>query len=261
VAPAFAPALLSRIEDAGLNASAPPQQRWVDGWLVRFSPGKAQRARCINAVADGRMPVEEKLALCQALYRQAGLRMLLRVTPFSRPRGLDAWLARKHYHRFGESLVMVREAIETMPVLPLPDGLQLQEVETEAYAHIIGELRETDEAQVQAHAQRLKLSPVPYRGRVLLGDGGQVLACAQVAVEGELVGLYDVFTAPAQRGRGLSGALCGQVLAQARQQGATLAYLQVDAHNHAALAVYRRLGFADAYSYHYRALPEAADTA
>jgi len=23
--------LLSRIEDAGLNASAPPQQRWVDG--------------------------------------------------------------------------------------------------------------------------------------------------------------------------------------------------------------------------------------
>ncbi len=37
--------LLSRIEDAGINASAPPQQRWVDGWLVRCSPGKAKRAR------------------------------------------------------------------------------------------------------------------------------------------------------------------------------------------------------------------------
>ena len=38
--------LLSRIEDAGLNASAPPQQRWMDGWIVRTSPGKARRARC-----------------------------------------------------------------------------------------------------------------------------------------------------------------------------------------------------------------------
>ena len=55
--------LLSRIEDAGLNASAPPQQRWVDGWLVRFSPGKAQRARCINALAPRRFaPWSEKLA-------------------------------------------------------------------------------------------------------------------------------------------------------------------------------------------------------
>ena len=42
--------LLSRIEDAGINASAPPQQRWLDGWLLRFSPGKAKRARCIQAL-------------------------------------------------------------------------------------------------------------------------------------------------------------------------------------------------------------------
>lgn len=41
---------LSRIEDAGLNASAPPQQRWLDGWLLRYCPGKAKRARCINAL-------------------------------------------------------------------------------------------------------------------------------------------------------------------------------------------------------------------
>ena len=47
LSPRFPAALLSRIEDAGLNASAPPQQRWIDGWLVRYCPGKAKRARCI----------------------------------------------------------------------------------------------------------------------------------------------------------------------------------------------------------------------
>ena len=56
-------ALLSRVEDASLNASAPPQQRWLDGWLVRYSPGKARRARSINAVATGRLPLTQKLAL------------------------------------------------------------------------------------------------------------------------------------------------------------------------------------------------------
>src|SRR4051794_16869004 len=63
--PSFDPALLSRVEDAGLNASAPPQQRWVDGWLVRFSPGKAKRARCVNAVAAGRATLQERLLACE----------------------------------------------------------------------------------------------------------------------------------------------------------------------------------------------------
>jgi hypothetical protein len=66
--------LLSRIEDASLNASAPPQQRWLDGWLMRFSPGKARRARSINAVADGCLPWRERLALAEApSYGQPGV--------------------------------------------------------------------------------------------------------------------------------------------------------------------------------------------
>ena len=85
--------LLSRIEDAGINASAPPQQRWIDGWLVRTSPGKAKRARCVQAVADGRLPLLERLALCAAVFKAAQLPMVFRLTPFSRPVGLDKMLA------------------------------------------------------------------------------------------------------------------------------------------------------------------------
>jgi GNAT superfamily N-acetyltransferase len=107
--------------------------------------------------------------------------------------------------------------------------------------------------------RRLLHSPVPYRGNVLLAADGSVQACAQVAIEADMVGLYDVFTAPKARGQGLSRWLCGRLLTQAYAQGARRAYLQVDAMNHAARAVYKRLGFADAYAYHYRALPTAAD--
>lgn len=249
--------LLSRIEDAGLNASAPPQQRWIDGWLVRFSPGKAQRARCINAVSTGRLPLTEKLALCQALYRESGLRMILRITPFSQPAGLDEWLAQRGYQRFDDTRVMVCPAIPRSAQAVAPAGFRFEETTSEAYAHIIGAFRGTGPSGLQAHAQRLMHSPVPYRGGVLRGDDGEVQVCAQYALEADMVGLYDVFTAPGSRGHGLAQWLCAHLLAQARGQGARVAYLQVDAMNHAARAVYHRLGFVDAYSYHFRTLPSA----
>jgi GNAT superfamily N-acetyltransferase len=251
--------LLSRIEDAGLNASAPPQQRWVDGWLVRFSPGKAQRARCINAVSDGVLPLTQRLSVCEALYREAGLRMLMRMTPFSRPPGLDEALARLGYQRFGDAAVMVCPTPPMAAERPLPDDLKCEMVSSQAYAHIVGELRGTPEAERQAHAQRLLYSPVPYHGVVLCNADGEVSACAQYALEAEMVGLYDVFTAATARGRGLSRWLCEHLLSEATGQGAKLAYLQVDAQNRAARAVYHRLGFADAYAYHYRALPPAPE--
>jgi ribosomal protein S18 acetylase RimI-like enzyme len=46
------------------------------------------------------------------------------------------------------------------------------------------------------------------------------------------------------------------MLAHAREHGARHAYLQVEGDNRPARAVYHRLGFADAYAYHYRARRE-----
>ena len=250
--------LLSRIEDAGLNASAPPQQRWVDGWIVRFSPGKAQRARCINAVAPGRLSLAEKLAYCQALYRAVGLPLLFRITPFSQPQALDDGLAQRGYQRIEDSRVMVCPALLLHAAVAAPEGTRFEDVDMEAYAHIVGRFRGTPLAGRQAHAERLQHSPVPYRGAVLRAADGEVLACAQSAIEADLVGLYDVFTEPRSRGLGLSRGLCAHLLEQARKQGARTAYLQVDAANHAARAMYHQLGFADGHAYHYRALPSVA---
>ena len=100
--------------------------------------------------------------------------------------------------------------------------------------------------------QRLALSPVPYQGWVLRrAEDGAVLACGQTAIEADLVGLYDLFTRSDARGQGLARKLCTTLLAQARAAGARTAYLQVEADNPPARAIYHRLGFADAYAYHY----------
>jgi ribosomal protein S18 acetylase RimI-like enzyme len=249
---AWSETLLSRVEDAGLNASAPPQQRWLDGWLLRLSPGKAKRARCVNALATGRLPLRDRLSLCELAFRDAGLPMFVRITPFTQPPALDDVLAAQGLHKIDDTRVMVATAW-ALPPETVPPGLMLERLAPAEFAEQVGELRGSPTAQRAAHAQRLQTSPVPYQGWVLRRrDTGTIAACGQIASEANLVGIYDVFTDPAQRGRGLPRVLCTQLLAMARARGAAVAYLQVESSNAPARAIYHRLGFADAYSYHYR---------
>ncbi len=261
---AFAADLLSRVEDASLNASAVPQQRWIDGWLVRYGPVQARRARSVQPLADGRLPLADKLALAAEVYAEAGLPMHLRITPFARPEGLDTALEALGWAAIDPTWVMVR-TLEDHPTSPTPEtptarvGSALAAVDHATFAEVVGAFRDSPPSARQAHAQRLQHSPTPYRGYVLYDDGRRSpLACAQFAREGRLVGLYDVFTAPGARGRGWASLLCERLLATAAAEGARIAYLQVSADNEVARRLYRRLGFADAYGYHYRVPPSQA---
>lgn len=257
-------ALLSRIEDAGLNASAPPQQRWLDGWLLRFSPGKAKRARCINAVAAGRLPFQHKLDLAAAAYREAGLPMVVRVTPFSEPPDIDTRLAERGFTLHDPTRVMVRTPPAPDALVPPPSGTRWSHPTPTDFAEAVGLLRGTPQEQRQAHAQRLAMQPVQSRCVALIREdvredrneeAGATLACGQFVREAELVGLYDVFTREAERGRGLATLLCRQLLAIAAAEGGRTGYLQVDAENDVARRIYARLGFTDRYAYHYRHAP------
>jgi len=185
------------------------------------------------------------------VFDEAGLPMLLRLTPFSQPPELDRLLEDRGMRRLDDTRVMVCTDPAARSPDALPHGLQLVAVGHEAFAQTVGLLRGSTLAQRQAHGQRLVNAPVPFTAQVLKRDG-EVVACGQLALEGDIVGLYDVFTAPAARGQGLGRLLCSQLLALAVARGARTAYLQVEADNAPARAVYRRLGFADAYAYHYR---------
>ena len=260
--PAFAPGLLSQVEDAGINASAPREQLWVDGWLVRFSPGKAKRARCVQAVAAGRLPLDERLARCLAIYAGVGLQPFFRITPFSLPAGLDEQLAARGMERIDDTRVMVAPLDSaTSPALveagAALDSMSFRAVDGEAFAEWIGLQRGSSAEARAAHAERIRHSPVRHRALYVVDAHDRPIAGGQVVVEGELAGLYDIFSVEAMRGRGLARALCRQLLRLAVADGARVAYLQVEASNAPARRIYERLGFADAYAYHYRSPPAA----
>ncbi|MFM2119860.1 MAG: hypothetical protein RL722_1328 [Pseudomonadota bacterium] len=248
-------------EEAGMNAASVTEQRWLDGWLLRHCPVKAKRSRCIYPLAAGRLPLAERLARARACYEAADLPLVLRlparadglalVAPEADGQVLDEALAGLGLSRIEPTFVMAHAAPQAAAA-DLPAGLQLRPVAPLDFAELIGSLRGSPAGQREAHARRLASVIVPHQAFRLEDGAGSLLACGQFAREADRVGLFDIFVPPAQRGRGLAGQLCAALLGLAAAEGARLAYLQVSADNHPAVATYRRLGFGVAHGYHYR---------
>jgi len=242
----------ARIEEAGLNALQTQRQLFYDGWLLRLSAGKARRARSVNAHFGSTLPLAEKIAYCEDVYARHGLPLLFRITPFVQPAGLAGELAARGFTAFDETLVQAMRLVRP-PELPAaaPD-VTVAAPDPQTFVDAVCDLRDSPPTQREALRERL-LHCVLDAKCALVRVGDRVVCAAQVAVEGELAGVFDVVTADDTRGRGYATLACAHLLSWAWQHGAHVAYLQVDAGNAPALAIYRRFGFATVYTYHYRA--------
>jgi len=240
-----------RVEEAGLNALQTQRQLFYDGWLLRLSPGKAKRARSVNPHFNSSLPLSEKIAYCESVYEHHALPTLFRLTPMSHPGDLDRVLAGRGYLAFSETLVQTL-ALDRPPDLPdHADGVAIEAPETDGFVDAVDELRRSTPQHRDAHRERLVNSPLIKRYAVVR-EGGRIVCAAQVALDGSLVGVFDVITAADARGNGYATLACASLLSWAWQHGASSAYLQVTADNTPAIAVYRKFGFATAYTYHYR---------
>ena len=101
------------------------------------------------------------------------------------------------------------------------------------------------------HRQVLAAVPGARRLLLLVADGRPV-SCGMSVLHGGLLGLFDLVTGAAHRGRGFGGELLQRALAWGRRAGAEEAYLQVVETNLGAVRLYERAGFEIVYRYHYR---------
>ena len=235
-----------RIEELSLNSSAPPGQLLYDGWLLRLLRGKAKRARSVNAVYASTVPLDEKIAYCERLYRGVALPMLFRITPFSQPASLDAELGRRGYERFETT------AVEAAPIeRERLDGAGAQPMDLSSWVEAVGNLRASPVAHRSAHLARLEGMPLEMRA-VAIKSQGRVLATGLTIVEGEFAGLFDIITHEEARRQGYARSVVASLLRAAWELGARHAYLQVKDDNVAARRLYAQFGFRESYQYWYR---------
>ena len=237
-----------RLEELGLNSSAPPGQLLFDGWLLRLLPGKAKRARSVNAVYPSTQPLDRKIAYCERLFGAAGVPTLFRMTPFSQPPELDALLGQRGYGRFDPT------AVELADIDPSRVAMKATPMPLEPWIDAISEIRQASHAERAAHLARLQASPLAVRPLALV-EAGRVVATGLAIVEDDCAGLFDIVVREEARRRGHARTLVASLLATAWELGARHAYLQVNAENVAARRLYAQFGFEERYVYWYRGRP------
>ncbi len=245
-----------RVEEVGLNALQTQRQLFYDGWLLRVSPGKARRARSVNAHFGSTLPLDVKIAYCERLYRERGLPVLFRMTPFVQPAGLADALAARGYRTFDPTLV------QTAPLARPPEAVATDDFDIvtptlDAFADAVATLQNATSEQRDAYYERMVATP--QQSRALLAHAqGRTVGVGTIMLEDDMAGVFSMATAPQMRGRGVASAILARLLTWAWEHGAAHAYLQVDAANDPALAVYRKFGFVTNYTYHYCAPPGEA---
>ncbi len=243
-----------RMEEAGLNALQSQRQLFYDGWLLRVAPGKAKRARSVNAHFGSTLPLARKLAYCEQVYAARRLPLLYRITPFVQPAALEAELAARGYVAFEPTLVQAMP-LERAPPLPAAmAGIVLGTPPPGAFVQAVGALRNSPPEHVATHLERLVHAPYERLGVIATLDGRPV-GTGQIGLEDGYAGVFDMMTAEDCRGHGIASLIVASLLAWAWEQGSCVAYLQVSADNAPALGCYRRYGFVTQYTYHYRGRP------
>jgi ribosomal protein S18 acetylase RimI-like enzyme len=242
--------MLQSLEERMLNAWPGLQQILYDGWVLRFAQGYTRRANSVNFLYNSTLDVESKIRRCIDIYRQNQLRPVFRITPLAQPAHIDVLLAASGF------TLQSTTSVQTLDLLTLPPpaaaGFQFSTEFSSTWLAHFNQLHGTGTPQ-NAH-QAILQSIVPATCFATLTIDRQVVACGLGVLDGERVGLYDIVTAPAQRRKGFGCTLILGILHWAMQNGATQAYLSVEADNNPALALYAKLGFNEVYQYWYQVL-------
>jgi GNAT superfamily N-acetyltransferase len=238
------------IEELALNAWPALQQILYDGWILRFSRGYTKRANSVNPLYPSSMDLAIKVATCEELYRERGLRPTFRLTPFSSPPELDAFLADRRYEILHPTLVMQRHLGEE--AIASNGSADLQLMTLDDWMVLFCRLQGAPLEKHETHKAILANIPGELCLASLVGSDGRRVACGLGVLEGEAMGLFDLITDPAERKKGYGTQLVAEILHWAWERGVKYAYLQVMEVNQPALKLYAKFGFREAYRYWYR---------
>lgn len=242
-------ALVRRYEAAGFRAWPASSVHYDGTWVIRLTAGlPAKRLNSVNPLdpSDG-INVSDRIARASRRFEAYGRPLTFRISPLA-GRGLSGHLDAEGWSVFSESIVMRRVFDGCLPDEVI-DQIPLKDI-----SRFIGAALKV---RSLPPALRPGLSEVigsihGEAGLFVLEEREEAIATAICVHDGDLAGLFEIATDPAERGKGHARRIVLSALKWAQQRGAREAWLQVEADNEHAVRLYRSLGFKETYRYHYR---------
>lgn len=234
------------LERATLQAVAPEAVEVLPGWLLPMDGGTVGRAH--SAVPLSHAPPEvEVLNAILMRYEARGFAPVLRLPDTAAFESMQRVLQRQGFARHQPTLTQTARVAD---LLALPEGQpgELAQFPDAAWLSMfLGEGLDPVDGASRARSLSRAAGTLFASWR----ENGQTLACGAASFSHGWLGVHGMRTAAAQRGRGLAGRLLRTMAEEAARRGIERVFLQVDAGNSPALALYRRLGFNTAWPYAY----------
>lgn len=246
---------IQALEERAFNAWPARRAVLTGGWLYRLGDGYTNRANSVNACVP-HPSFDGVLSSAETLYKANGLRPVFRLSPLAPPEA-DTALDQAGYEFASSTLVLTAPLPGSTPRVPSASvrvGTHPSDDWMAGFAHLTG-LTPHD---MSAHATIVRAIALPAAFATVVVDG-QAIGYGLAVVERGAVGLFDLVISVEKRGRGHGRMLIEALLGWGRELGAEQAYLQVAEANEAALRLYVRTGFREAYRYHYRIAPPVGE--
>jgi GNAT superfamily N-acetyltransferase len=239
---------IEAIERATIAAVSPDLTEEIDGWLLPFAEGTVKRAK--SAVPLHRGAVEPAtLDRIEDRYASRQTAPALRLADAPCFEGLRAELERRRYKPDTPTCVQAGSAQRMRQVAaPGAAPADVDSTPDDAWAALF--LGEGFDPVDGAHRVRM-LSRAKGTLYASVREGGRTLAAGAMAFGHGWASVHGMRTDKAQRGRGLAGRVLAGLAQAALARGFERVFLQVDAANPPALALYRRAGFETHWKYSY----------
>ncbi len=240
---------LAAIEAAAVRSWPALETADIEGWLWRYASGGSLRANSVSALAFHGGNLAGAVADVERRYRAKGAPCRFNITEVGAPSDLDARLAGMGYQR-GEPHNTMAKAIAATTHSPADVELAPDPTPEWLPVYLTGLSpdRRAVAPAILAGIPRQRCFFSCRRAGLVVGSGLSV-------ADGPLASIQCMATLASARRQGCAQAVLAAIEAWAAAQGCTHLYLQVEATNVGAVALYESFGFAIAGRYHQRVKP------
>ncbi|MFK3734943.1 GNAT family N-acetyltransferase [Streptomyces sp. NPDC088090] len=247
-------ATFAELSRAAARAWQPVESEALGDWTLRAADGFTRRANSVLPTGDPGRPVAEALEAARAWYADRKLTPYVQTATGAEGTQelLCADLERLGWHREVTAELRIAALAPLADREPGPAEVLLARSFDEPW------LRRYQRFTGAGPAMRHVLSAGPSVWFAAVPGTGEVpAAIGRCVVDGRWAGFMAIEVAPEQRRRGLAGAVMTALARRALDEGASAAWLQVEADNHGARALYEGMDFAVHHHYHHYRPAEA----
>ena len=228
------------------RAWRPVESERLGAWELRAAAGFTRRANSVLPLGDPGLPLDEALTAVRRWYGDRGLRAYVQTATGAE--GTQELLCAELEERGWTREVTAELWVGALaPVADRADasGVVLSRSADEAW------LARYQRKGVSGVALKVLGSGPSVWFATVPGEGVEPAAIGRCVVDGRWAGFAAVEVDPALRRRGLGSVVMAALASRALEEGASAAWLQVEAENVGARALYSGMGFSAHHAYHH----------